>query len=134
MACQRTAGAGSCCIEPVTRFPSAALILGQTPPPGSHLVYAETQGSYVQHLKHHISAWYVLIPACRLAIVLVLAIAAHPEDSLLGSVLQIIVVTTSIQIGYVVGLFAPCFVAGCNIYAAAAIAMSADLISISLAL
>ena len=82
----------------------------------------------------HFCKWYVLIPACGLAIVLVLAIAAHPEDSLLGSVLQIIVVTTSIQIGYVVGLFAPCFVAGCNIYAAAAIAMSADLISISLAL
>ena len=55
MASQRTAGAGSCCIEPVTRFPSAALI-GQTPPPGIPPVYAETQGSHAQHLKHHISA------------------------------------------------------------------------------
>jgi hypothetical protein len=58
--------------------------------------------------------WYVLIPAFGLAIVLVLvlAIARYPEHSLVGSVLQFIVVATSIQIGYVVGLFTRCFLAG----------------------
>ena len=46
---------------------------------------------------------FVLFPACGLAIVLVLASPAHMDTSLLGSFLQFIVLTTSIQIGYVVG-------------------------------
>jgi hypothetical protein len=50
--------------------------------------------------------WYVLIPACGLAIVLALVFLAHVEPGLLRWFLQIYIVTTSLQIGYVVGLFA----------------------------
>ena len=42
---------------------------------------------------------FVLFPACGLAIVLVLAIPAHMDTSLLGSFLQFIVLTTSILSG-----------------------------------
>jgi hypothetical protein len=49
---------------------------------------------------------YVLFPACGLALVLVLANPAHINNSLLDSFLQFVVLTTSIQIGYVVGLVA----------------------------
>ena len=56
--------------------------------------------------------WYVLVPACGLVIVLVLVFPAHREPSLLRLFLQIYVVTTSLQVGYVVGLlardFTPC--------------------------
>ncbi len=47
---------------------------------------------------------YVLIPACGLAIVLVLAGPAHMNSNLLDLFLHFVVLTTSIQIGYVVGL------------------------------
>ena len=50
--------------------------------------------------------WYVLVPACGLVIVLVLVFPAHREPSLLRCFLQIYVVTTSLQVGYVLGLFA----------------------------
>jgi hypothetical protein len=50
--------------------------------------------------------WYVLVPACGLVIVLVLVFPAHREPSVLRWFLQTYVVTTSLQIGYVVGLFA----------------------------
>ena len=46
---------------------------------------------------------FVLIPASGLAIILVLANPAHIEHSLLGWFLQIVVLITSLQIGYVVG-------------------------------
>jgi hypothetical protein len=49
---------------------------------------------------------FVLFPACGLAIVLVLASPAHMEHSLLGSFVQTVVLITSLQIGYVVGLVA----------------------------
>jgi hypothetical protein len=56
--------------------------------------------------------WYVLGPACGLVIALVLVFPAHREPSVLRCFLQIYVVTTSLQIGYVVGLlarnFTPC--------------------------
>jgi hypothetical protein len=48
---------------------------------------------------------YVLIPACGLAIVLALVFLARTEPGLLRWFLQIYVVTTSLQIGYAVGLF-----------------------------
>jgi hypothetical protein len=48
--------------------------------------------------------WYVLFPACGLAIVLVLANPLHMDNSLLGSFLHFVVLTTCIQIGYVIGL------------------------------
>lgn len=48
---------------------------------------------------------YVLIPACGLTIVLVLLFPAHAEPSLLRWLLQIYIVTISLQIGYAVGLF-----------------------------
>jgi hypothetical protein len=47
--------------------------------------------------------WYILVPASGFAIVLVLANPARTEHSVLGWFLQIYLVTTSIQIGYVVG-------------------------------
>jgi hypothetical protein len=47
---------------------------------------------------------YVLFPACGLAIVLVLADPAHINSNLLDLFLHFVVLTTSIQIGYVVGL------------------------------
>ena len=47
---------------------------------------------------------FALILACGLAIVLVLTNPAQLENSLLGCVLQIVVLNTSLQIGYVVGL------------------------------
>jgi hypothetical protein len=50
--------------------------------------------------------WYVLVPACGLVIVLVLVFPAHRESCLLRCFLQIYVVTTSLQVGYVLGLFA----------------------------
>ena len=46
---------------------------------------------------------FVPIPASGLAIILVLANPAHIEHSLLGWFLQIVVLITSLQIGYVVG-------------------------------
>jgi len=48
----------------------------------------------------------VLIPACGLAVILVLANPAHIEHSLLDSFLQIVAATASLQFGYVVGLVA----------------------------
>ncbi len=53
--------------------------------------------------------WFVLIPACGLAAVLVLINPAHMENSLLGWFFQFVVLTTSLHIGYVVGLVAPNF-------------------------
>jgi hypothetical protein len=50
--------------------------------------------------------WYVLIPTCGLAIVLALIFLTHTEPSLLRWFPQIYVVTSSLQIGYVVALFA----------------------------
>lgn len=47
---------------------------------------------------------YVLIPACGLALVFVLADPAHMNSNLLNSFLHFVVLTTTIQIGYVVGL------------------------------
>jgi hypothetical protein len=52
---------------------------------------------------------FVLIPAGGLAIVLVLINPAHMENSLLGWFVQFVVLTTSLQIGYVVGLVASTF-------------------------
>jgi len=49
---------------------------------------------------------FVLIPAGGLAIVLVLINPAHMENSLLGWFIQFVVLTTTLQIGYVVGLVA----------------------------
>jgi hypothetical protein len=63
--------------------------------------------------------WYVLIPACGLAIVLVLVFHTHTELSLMRWFLQIYMVTTSLQIGYAVGLFARDFMP-CRIMIAAA--------------
>ena len=57
----------------------------------------------------HFFKWFVLIPACGLAIVLVLINPAHMENSLLGWFVQFVVLTTSLQIGYVVGLVASNF-------------------------
>ena len=53
--------------------------------------------------------WFVLIPACGLAAVLVLINPAHMENSLLSWFFQFVVLTASLQIGYVVGLVAPNF-------------------------
>jgi len=52
---------------------------------------------------------FVLIPAGGLAIVLVLINPAHMENSLLGWFIQFVVLTTTLQIGYVVGLVASNF-------------------------
>jgi hypothetical protein len=49
---------------------------------------------------------YVLFPACGLALVLVLGSPSHMDNSLLGSFLQFVVLTVSLQIGYVAGLVA----------------------------
>ena len=57
----------------------------------------------------HFFKWYVLIPACGLAIVLVLINPAHMESSLLGGFVQFVVLITSLQIGYFVGLVASNF-------------------------
>ncbi len=46
---------------------------------------------------------FVLFPAYGLAIVLVLASPAHLDNSLLGLLLQIVALITSLQIGYVIG-------------------------------
>ena len=53
--------------------------------------------------------WFVLIPACGLAAVLVLINPVHMENSLLSWFFQFVVLTASLQIGYVVGLVAPNF-------------------------
>jgi hypothetical protein len=50
---------------------------------------------------------FVLIPASGLTIILVLANPAHIEHSLLGWFLQIVVLITSLQIGYLVGAVLP---------------------------
>lgn len=50
--------------------------------------------------------WFILGPASGLAIVLILANPANMELSLLGSFLQFVVLNTSLQTGYVVGLVA----------------------------
>jgi hypothetical protein len=47
---------------------------------------------------------YVLIPVCGLALVFVLADPAHMNSNLLDSFLHFVVLTTTMQIGYVVGL------------------------------
>jgi hypothetical protein len=47
---------------------------------------------------------YVLIPACGLALVFGLADPAHMNSNLLDSFLHFVVLTTTMQIGYVVGL------------------------------
>src|SRR5208283_1851714 len=47
--------------------------------------------------------WFVLVPVCGLASVLVLA---NHMDGFLGRLLQIAVVTVSLQVGYLVGLAA----------------------------
>lgn len=47
---------------------------------------------------------FVLIPACGLASILILAISVHTDYGILGWFVQIIAVFTSLQIGYVVGL------------------------------
>jgi hypothetical protein len=52
---------------------------------------------------------FVLIPAGLLAIVLVLIKPAHMENSLLGWLVQFVVLNTSLEIGYVVGLVACTF-------------------------
>jgi hypothetical protein len=57
----------------------------------------------------HFFKWFVLIPAYGLAIVLVLINPARMESSLLGWFVQFVVLTTSLQIGYVVGLVASAF-------------------------
>ncbi len=49
--------------------------------------------------------WFVLVPVCGLASVLVLANPAH-MDGFLGRLLQIVVVTVSLQVGYLAGLAA----------------------------
>lgn len=49
---------------------------------------------------------YILVPAYGLAVVVVLASRAHMDNSLLDSLLQFVVLTTSLQIGYLVGLAA----------------------------
>jgi len=49
--------------------------------------------------------WFVLVPVCGLASVLVLANPAH-MDGFLGRLLQIAVVAVSLQVGYLVGLAA----------------------------
>ena len=46
---------------------------------------------------------FVLFPAYGLAIVLVLASPSYMENSLLGGFFQFVVLTTSLQIGYVIG-------------------------------
>jgi hypothetical protein len=47
--------------------------------------------------------WYVLVPACGIVIVLVLVNPAY-MGGFLSWFLQVVAVTTSLQIGYVVGL------------------------------
>jgi hypothetical protein len=46
---------------------------------------------------------YVLVPACALAIVLVLASPVHMDNNHLGSFLQFVMLNVSLQIGYVAG-------------------------------
>ena len=52
---------------------------------------------------------YVLVPACGLAVVVVLTSPAHMDNSLLGSFLSFVVLNTSLQVGYVVGFVASDF-------------------------
>jgi hypothetical protein len=52
----------------------------------------------------HLFKCFVLIPASGLAALLVLTNPAQMEGSFLGSIAQIVVLITSLQIGYVVGL------------------------------
>jgi len=47
---------------------------------------------------------FILVPASALAVVLVLASSTNSETTLWGLVLQIGVLVTSLQIGYLVGL------------------------------
>ncbi len=49
---------------------------------------------------------YILVPASALAVVLVLASPAPPEGGLWSSMLEIGVLVTSLQVGYLVGLVA----------------------------
>ena len=51
----------------------------------------------------------VLIPACGIAVILVLTSPVHLENSLLDWFLKAAVVTASLQLGYVVGLFGRSF-------------------------
>jgi hypothetical protein len=48
--------------------------------------------------------WYVLFPACVLAIVPAFADPAH-MNGFLGWFIQFVALTASLQIGYVIGLF-----------------------------
>jgi hypothetical protein len=54
----------------------------------------------------HFFKCFVLFPACGLAGLLVLANPAHMESGLLGWFVQTVLLSTSLQIGYVVGLVA----------------------------
>jgi hypothetical protein len=49
--------------------------------------------------------WYVLVPACGLALVLVLANPSH-AGSILGWLLNVVAVTASLQLGYIARFFA----------------------------
>ncbi len=51
--------------------------------------------------------WYILFPA--IGLVAVLAGAGHLDNSPSGSLLQFIVLTVSLQLGYFAGLIAPMF-------------------------
>jgi hypothetical protein len=53
--------------------------------------------------------FFVLIPACAIAFILLLTNPAHLESGLLGWFLQAAAVTVSLQIGYVAGLFGRSF-------------------------
>lgn len=49
--------------------------------------------------------WPILVPACGLVVILVLASPAPIERSHLGLLLEIIAVTACLQTGYVAGIF-----------------------------
>src|SRR5262245_38451919 len=55
----------------------------------------------------HVFKWYALLAACVLAIALVLTYPAPGMESLPKKLLEIVIVTTSIQSGYCFGLLAP---------------------------
>lgn len=47
---------------------------------------------------------FVLVPASALSVILVLASPVSPEQSILLSLLEIFVLITALQVGYVIGL------------------------------
>jgi hypothetical protein len=55
--------------------------------------------------------WYVLVPACGLAIALVLANPTD-TDSFLGLFIHVVMVTASLQLGYLIRLMALYFLSG----------------------